>query len=315
MNSKHNWTHQEIQTLFDLPFPELLFKAINTNRDNFNPNIYYKSACLSVKTGACPEDCKYCPQSITAKTDIPKQPMLSLEQVERAVETAQKAHATHFCVVTAGRRLSDIEFQHVLKMITLIKQHGLAACASLGSLSTERVLQLETTGLDCYNHNLDSSPAYYAKIITTRTYQDRLDTLHLLLKSKIKLCCGGIVGMGESVEDRVSWLQQIANLPVHPHAVPLNLFVKMPGIVLENVEEIHPLDFIRTLAVARILMPKSHLVVAAGRQNLTDEAQAFCFLVGANTTYEGAKLAVTDVPTADRNKQLFSLLKITEYTK
>jgi len=307
---RHDWQSAEVQALFDLPFNDLLFKAQSIHRLHFNPNEVQVSTLLSIKTGSCPEDCKYCPQSAHYNTGLEKQRLMEVEAVLKKAQEAKAKGSSRFCMGAAWKNPNKRDMPYVLDMVKGVRAMGLETCMTLGMLDEEQAGQLADAGLDYYNHNLDTSPEFYDKIITTRTYGDRLDTLQNVRDSGMKICSGGIIGMGERKTDRVGLLAQLANLPVHPESVPINMLVKVPGTPMENVEDLDPLDFIRCLAVARILMPKSHVRLSAGREEMSDEMQAMCFLAGANSIFYGECLLTTPNPEAHKDMQLFERLGI-----
>tara|TARA_R110002167_G_scaffold29645_11_gene98899 strand:- start:3199 stop:4263 length:1065 start_codon:yes stop_codon:yes gene_type:complete len=307
---RHDWTADQVQALFELPFNDLLFNAQMVHRQHFDPNQVQVSTLLSIKTGACPEDCAYCPQSSKYCTDLEAERLMKVKQVLREAEAAKAKGATRFCMGAAWRSPRAKDMPYVIEMIQGVKSMGLEACMTLGMLDDKQASDLAEAGLDYYNHNLDTSAEYYGSIITTRTYQDRLDTLQNVRNSGMKVCCGGIMGMGEQLQDRISLLLTLANMPDHPESVPLNMLVKVEGTPLENVEDLEPFDFIRTIAVARILMPKSHVRLSAGRQAMNEQMQALCFMAGANSIFYGEKLLTTDNPETDADRQLFSKLGI-----
>jgi len=307
---RNNWALAEIEALLNRPFNDLLFEAQQIHRANFDPNAVQVSTLLSIKTGACPEDCAYCPQSAHHNTDLEKERLLELEQVLEAASTAKERGATRFCMGAAWRSPHERDFVHVLEMIAGVKGMGLETCVTLGMLSEEQTARLKTAGLDYYNHNLDTSPEFYGEIISTRTYDDRLETLSHVRDAGLKICAGGIIGMGEGAKDRASLLQQLANLPQHPESVPINQLVQVAGTPLDGTERLDPFDFVRTIAVARILMPESHVRLSAGRSEMSDELQALCFMAGANSIFYGEKLLTTDNPESDHDHQLFERLGI-----
>jgi len=307
---RNNWTKQEISSLFNLPFNDLLFKAQSTHRENFNPNQVQVSTLLSIKTGACPEDCGYCSQSARNDAEVERERLLPLDEVIEKASIAKKNGASRFCMGAAWRNPTDKNLDKVIDMVVAVKGLGLETCVTLGMLSNEQSQKLKQAGLDYYNHNLDTSPEYYGDIITTRTYQDRLDTLEYVRNANINVCSGGILGMGETQTDRVSFLQQLANLPKHPESVPMNMLVQVEGTPLHGVEEIEHLDFIRSIAVARIIMPESVVRLSAGRTEMSDETQALCFLAGANSIFYGDRLLTTDNPDENHDQQLFAKLGI-----
>ena len=311
---RHDWSLDEIRTLFDLPFNDLLFQAQTVHRQNFDPNSVQISSLMSIKTGACPEDCGYCPQSAKHDTELEKERLVSLEEVKQAALTAKNNGATRFCMGAAWRNPTDRNLENVIEMISIVKDLGMETCVTLGMLTRQQTQRLKQAGLDYYNHNLDTSPEYYNEIITTRTYQDRLDTLQHVQEENINVCSGGIVGMGENDNDRASLLQQLANLPKHPGSVPINLLVQVKNTPLFGTETLDPLVFIRTIAVARILMPQSAVRLSAGRNDMSDEMQALCFLAGANSIFYGEKLLTTANPNENNDMKLFGRLGIKPQT-
>ena len=307
---RNNWSKQEISALFDLPFNDLLFKAQSIHRENFNPNQVQVSTLLSIKTGACPEDCGYCSQSAKNDAEVERERLLPLDEVIEKASIAKQNGASRFCMGAAWRNPTDKNLDKVIDMVIAVKALGMETCVTLGMLTDEQTQRLKKAGLDYYNHNLDTSPEYYGDIITTRTYQDRLDTLEHVRNANINVCSGGILGMGEKQTDRVSMLQQLANLPKHPESVPMNMLVQIEGTPLHGVDEIESLDFIRSIAVARIMMPKSVVRLSAGRTEMSDETQALCFLAGANSIFYGDRLLTTDNPDENHDMQLFAKLGI-----
>ena len=307
---RHDWTLQEARDLFNLPFNDLLFRAQTVHREHFDPNEVQVSTLLSIKTGACPEDCKYCPQSGHYNTGLDKEKLLEIEKVVAEARAAKDKGASRFCMGAAWRSPSKKDMPYVLDMVKQVKSLGMETCMTLGMLKEEEAQELASAGLDYYNHNLDTSEKYYSHIITTRTYQDRLDTLDNVRKAGMKVCCGGIMGMGEDEDDRGGLLVQLANLPQHPESVPVNMLVKVKGTPLEDVEDLEPFDFIRMLAVARIMMPASHVRLSAGREQMNEQMQALCFFAGANSIFYGEKLLTTSNPEADADMQLFGKLGI-----
>ncbi len=307
---RHDWSLSEIKALFDQPFNDLLFQAQTTHRQHFDPNSVQISSLLSIKTGACPEDCAYCPQSAKYDTELEKERLLPLEEVKQAALNAKNNGATRFCMGAAWRNPTDKNLDNVIEMISLVKDLGMETCVTLGMLTKQQTRRLKQAGLDYYNHNLDTSPEYYKDIITTRTYQDRLDTLQHVQDENINVCCGGIVGMGEAEDDRAGLLQQLANMPKHPESVPINLLVQVENTPLFGTEQLDPLDFVRTIAVARILMPKSAVRLSAGRNDMSDELQALCFHAGANSIFYGEKLLTTPNPEENKDMELFARLGI-----
>ncbi len=305
---RHDWRLDEIQALFALPFNDLLFRAQQVHRAHFDPNAVQVSTLLSIKTGSCPEDCGYCPQSAHHGTDLEKERLLELEQVLAAARVAREQGATRFCMGAAWRSPHERDFVHVLDMIKGVKDLGMETCVTLGMLSDEQAQRLREAGLDYYNHNLDTSPEFYGRIISTRTYEDRLETLGHVRDAGLKVCAGGIIGMGEGPRDRASLLRELANLPQHPESVPINQLVQVEGTPLAGVEAPDPFDFVRTIAVARILMPLSHVRLSAGRAEMSDELQALCFFAGANSIFYGDRLLTTDNPGEDHDQLLFARL-------
>ena len=307
--TRHNWTREEILHLLDMPFNNLLYRAHQTHRLHHDPNNIQISTLLSVKTGACPEDCAYCPQSAHYKTTVKPERLMPLEEVVAAARRAKQAGAQRFCIGAAWRQPTDRNLEQVIKMVQAIKTLGLETCATLGMLSKQQALRLRACGLDYYNHNLDTSPEFYGSIITTRTYQQRLDTLENVRKANIKVCSGGILGMNESREDRAGLLQQLANLPQHPESVPINLLVQIEGTPLyRNAADLDPLEFVRIIAVSRLLMPRSWVRLSAGREDMSDEMQALCFFAGANSIFYGEKLLTAPNSGTDRDHRLFERL-------
>lgn len=293
---RHDWTTQEVQDLFDLPFADLIVQAQWAHRAHFDANQVQLSTLLSIKTGACPEDCAYCPQSNRYDTSVETESLLELEKVREAAQRAKTAGATRFCMGAAWRSPKDRDLEKVIDMIIAVKEEGLETCVTLGMLTAEQAKRLADAGLDYYNHNLDTSPEYYQEIITTRTYQDRLDTLGHVRDLGMKTCCGGIVGMGEKPIDRVEMLRALANLPEHPQSVPINNLVRVEGTPLAATEAIDPIDFARTIAVAKIMMAASYIRLSAGRETMDESTQALCFLAGANSIFFGDKLLTTPNP-------------------
>jgi biotin synthase len=312
---RNNWSKQEISDLFNSPFNDLLFQAQSTHRQNFDPNQVQVSTLLSIKTGACPEDCGYCSQSAKNDAAVERERLLPLDEVIEKAQLAKSNGASRFCMGAAWRNPTDKNLDKVIDMIIAVKNIGLESCVTLGMLTEPQTLRLKDAGLDYYNHNLDTSPEYYGDVITTRTYDDRLDTLQHVRDAGINVCSGGIVGMGEQQSDRISLLQQLANLPKHPESVPINMLVQVEGTPLHGVDELEPLEFIRTIAVARILMPESVVRLSAGRTEMSDETQALCFLAGANSIFYGDKLLTTDNPDENHDQLLFKKLGINVETK
>jgi biotin synthase len=297
-----------VEALFALPFMDLMFHAQRVHREHQVPNTVQMSTLLSIKTGACPEDCKYCPQSVHYDTGLDRETLLEVAAVREAAERAKAAGATRFCMGAAYRAPKAKDIAIISEMIREVRAAGLETCATLGMLKPDQAQQLKDAGLDYYNHNLDTSPEYYGEIITTRTYQDRLDTLGAVREAGLKVCCGGIVGMGETVTDRAQLLRTLANLPEHPESVPINQLVQVPGTPLHGKAGVDPFDFVRTIAVARLLMPAAHVRLSAGREGMSDEVQALCFLAGANSIFYGEKLLTTGNPDVVRDQELFARL-------
>lgn len=310
MMSNPLWTVEKTMQLFQLPFMDLLFQAQQIHRQHFDANQMQISMLLSIKTGACPEDCKYCPQSIHHQTGLKKEKLLATEQVINAAHQAKQAGATRFCMGAAWRNPHQRDMPYLLDMIKAVKSLDMEACMTLGMLSQEQAQQLAKAGLDYYNHNLDTSPEYYPNIITTRTYQDRLQTLDYVRQAGIKVCSGGIVGLGEQVNDRAGLLVQLANLPTPPESVPINMLIKVKGTPLEENQEVDPFEFIKTIAIARIMMPTSYIRLAAGREKMNDQTQAFCFMAGANSIFYGCKLLTSANAAEDHDQQLLKKLGI-----
>jgi len=305
---RHDWQREEVQVLFDLPLNDLLYQAQTIHRQNFDANAIQLSTLLNIKTGACAEDCSYCSQSVVHDTSLKVEPLMDEAAVMESAREAKKNGASRFCMGAAWRSPTPKGFERILEIINGVKSLGLETCATLGMLNSEQAVQLKQAGLDYYNHNLDTSAEYYDKVITTRTFQDRLDTLSFVRDAGMKVCCGGIVGMGEEQTDRVGLLMTLANLEHHPESVPVNLLVKIEGTPLADTAELDVFEFIRCIAVARILMPASLVRLSAGRQSLSDEAQAMCFLAGANSIFYGERLLTTDNPEADADRLLFDRL-------
>ena len=292
----------------DYPFNDLLFQAQTVHRAHFDPNEVQISTLLSIKTGGCPEDCADCPQSAHFDTGLTSQKLMSKDVVLAEAERAKSAGASRFCMGAAWRAPRDSDVEEVAELVAGVKALGLETCATLGMLTQSQAQRLKQAGLDYYNHNLDTSESYYDQIITTRTYQDRLDTLARVREAGIHVCCGGILGMGEAVDDHAAMLRTLANLPVHPESVPINMLVRVEGTPLANAQPLDPLDFVRTIAVARIMMPTSFVRLSAGREAMSEELQALCFLAGANSIFFGEKLLTTPNPTTHSDQRLFERL-------
>ncbi|MGB8618064.1 MAG: biotin synthase BioB, partial [Pseudolabrys sp.] len=303
-----DWTREEVRSLFALPFPELIFRAAQIHRENFDPSEVQISTLLSIKTGGCPEDCAYCPQSAKFETGVKAEKLMDLETVLAEARAAKAGGASRFCMGAAWRSPKDRDLDKVCDMVEGVKALGMETCVTLGMLTGEQARQLKTCGLDYYNHNLDTSPEFYGEIITTRAYQDRLDTLEHVRAAGINVCCGGIVGMGEKLEDRVGMIATLASLATHPESVPINMLVRVEGTPLADTGTLDPLDFVRTIAVARITMPSSMVRLSAGREDMSEETQALCFLAGANSIFYGPKLLTTPNPGRDRDMALLDKL-------
>ncbi|MEN9597295.1 MAG: biotin synthase BioB [Methylococcaceae bacterium] len=305
---RHDWQADEVLALYALPFNDLLFKAQTIHRENFNPNEVQISSLLSIKTGSCSEDCGYCPQSARYESGLKSEPLMAISDVLDAAAQAKSQGATRFCMGAAWRKPKDSDIERVVEMVQGVKALGMETCVTLGMLTDDQTTRLKEGGLDYYNHNLDTSEEYYSEVITTRTYQDRLDTLERVRNSGMNVCCGGIVGMGESDLDRANLLIQLANMPKHPESVPVNMLVQVEGTPLMGTEQLDPLMFVRTIAVAKIMMPKSRVRLSAGRNEMSDEMQALCFFAGANSIFYGDKLLTTDNPMTNHDLRLFDRL-------
>ncbi len=307
-NIRHNWQINEVLELFAMPFMELLFKAATMHRQYFNPAEIQVSTLLSIKTGSCPEDCKYCPQSAHYNTGLKKEALMDVSAVITAAKAAKESGASRFCMGAAWREVNDRDMPALSEMIGEVKALGLETCVTLGMADQAKLEKLKDSGLDYYNHNIDTSPEYYSNIITTRTFDDRLQTLENIRNAGLKTCCGGIVGMGEDETDRAKMLQTLANLAKHPESVPINLLVKVAGTPMASQDALEPLDFVRTIAVARIMLPESFVRLSAGRESMSDELQALCFMAGANSIFYGEKLLTTTNPAKDKDMQLLASL-------
>ena len=305
---RHDWTREETLALFDLPFPELLHRASVVHRERFDPTEVQVSTLLSIKTGGCPEDCAYCPQSARYSTGLKAEKLMALDDVIAKAAAAKAAGATRFCMGAAWRSPKDKDVAEVAKMVGAVKAMGLETCATLGMLKPEQAASLKVAGLDYYNHNLDTAPEFYGDVIKTREYQDRLDTLEAVRTAGLKTCCGGIVGMGETREQRAGLLQTLANLPEHPGSVPINRLVQVEGTPLHGTALLDPFEFVRTIAVARLMMPASMVRLSAGRNEMNEELQALCFLAGANSIFYGEKLLTTGNPDVEADQALFARL-------
>ena len=307
---RHDWSIEDITALFEMPFNDLLFEAQTIHRKNFDANAVQVSTLLSIKTGKCSEDCGYCPQSARYDTELENEPLMPLDEVIAAAKVAKDNGSSRFCMGAAWRNPKDKDLAPVIKMIKEVKAMGMESCVTLGMLTDDQTEELKEAGLDYYNHNLDTSPEYYGEVITTRTYQDRLDTIERVRNAGMNVCCGGIVGMGESRRDRVGLFQELGNQPQHPESVPINMLVRVAGTPMENGSDLDPLEFIRSVAVARVMMPKSYVRLSAGREKMSDEMQAMCFFAGANSIFYGDKLLTTPNPGTNDDMQLFKRLGI-----
>ena len=305
---RNNWTVAEVTALYEMPFNDLLFQAQGVHREFFNPHEVQISTLLSIKTGACPEDCSYCPQSVRFDTNVNEEPLLDCRVVIENAKAAKAKGATRFCMGAAYRSPKPKQVKQIAEMIKAVNDLGMETCATLGMLTPEAATELKDAGLDYYNHNLDSSERFYKEIITTRTFQHRLDTLKNVRDVGMKICCGGIIGMGEEDQDRIELLHTLATMPEHPGSVPINQLVAVEGTPLEGVAKVDGIDFVRTIAVARILMPATHVRLSAGRTEMSDETQAMCFFAGANSIFYGEKLLTTDNPDADKDLALMKRL-------
>lgn len=305
---RHDWTREQVLALFDLPFPELVFRAATVHREHFDPAQVQVSTLLSVKTGGCPEDCAYCPQAARYNTGVDATKLMDTESVLEKARAAKAAGASRFCMGAAWRSPKDRDIPKVAEMIREVKALGLETCATLGMLSAPQAKSLREAGLDYYNHNLDTAPEFYGDIIKTREYQDRLDTLEHVRDVGMKTCCGGIVGMGETRDQRAGLLQALANLPAHPDSVPINRLVQVQGTPLAGTALLDPFEFVRTIAVARIMMPASMVRLSAGRAEMSEELQAMCFVAGANSIFYGEKLLTTGNPDVEADQALFARL-------
>ncbi len=312
MTIRHDWQHEEIAALMDRPFIDLVHRAQTLHRQHFDPNAIQVSTLMSIKTGRCPEDCAYCPQSSRYDTGLEPTGLAAVEEVLAQAHRARDAGASRFCMGAAWRSPKDRDLPALLAMIEGVRALGMETCMTLGMLSGAQAQRLAQAGLDYYNHNLDTSPGYYGEIISTRSYQDRLDTLERVRAAGMKVCCGGIVGMGETPGDRIGLLQQLANLPDHPESVPINLLVRVEGTPLADTEDLDPFDFLRCIAVARILMPASWIRLSAGREQMNDQTQALAFLAGANSIFYGDRLLTTANPQHEQDRRLFARLGLTE---
>ena len=305
---RHDWTRPEVRALLDLPFPELLYRAQTVHRQNFDPCAVQISALLSIKTGGCPEDCAYCPQSVHQDCTVAATRLMRVEAVLEEARAARAAGATRFCMGAAWRAPKDRDLDEICAIVEGVKSLGLETCATLGMLTRPQAERLKDAGLDYYNHNLDTSPEHYGKIITTRTYEDRLETLEHVREVGMHVCCGGIVGLGEDADDQAGLLVALATLPQHPDSVPINMLVRVAGTKLAEGAPVDPITFVRIIAVARIIMPRSFVRLAAGREHMSDELHALCFLAGVNSIFYGARLLTTPNAEASRDAALLERL-------
>lgn len=308
---RHNWTREEADELYSQPFNDLLFQAHSVHRKYFDPNQVQRSKLLSIKTGGCAEDCAYCSQSARNGATLPASKLMEVEKVLSEARKAKEAGATRYCMGAAWRSPKDRDMQTIEAMVKGVKAMGMETCMTLGMLEDDQVLRLKDAGLDYYNHNIDTSERYYSEIITTRTFADRINTLNRVREAGIKVCSGGIVGMGERQMDRVDMLLTLANLDEHPDSVPINMLIPISNTPLADVEKLDPIEFVRTVALARLLMPKSHVRLSAGRTDMSDEMQAMCFFAGANSIFVGDTLLTAENPGEDKDAALFSKLGIT----
>jgi biotin synthase len=305
---RHDWSLAEVEALFALPFADLLYHAQRVHRRYFDPNEVQISTLLSIKTGACPEDCAYCSQSVRFATGVAAEPLMSVDDVLANARAAKASGATRFCMGAAYRSPKPKQLAQIVEMVKGVRSLGMETCVTLGMLTPAQARELKDAGLDYYNHNLDTSEQHYAKVVTTRTYQDRLDTLAAVRDAGINVCCGGILGLGEGEGDRVRLLHTLATLTPHPESVPINQLVQVPGTPLHGAEKPQPFEFVRVIAVARLLMPQAHVRLSAGRTEMSEETQALCFLAGANSIFYGDKLLTTDNPAMERDRQLLAKL-------
>ena len=307
---RHDWTSKETLNLLRQPFNDLVHSAQRIHRQNFDPNKVQLSTLMNIKTGGCPEDCAYCPQSARYQTGVRAEKLATIEEVVSQASLAKNKGASRFCMGAAWRQPKQKDLDSVVSMIKVIKDMNMESCVTLGMLSSDQARQLKDAGLDYYNHNIDSSPEYYTKIISTRDYNERLATLDNVREAGIRVCCGGIIGMGESSEDRAGFLLTLANMPSHPESVPINMLVKVEGTPLNDAEAADPIEFVRIIAAARIMMPRSYIRLSAGRNDMSDEMQALCYLAGANSIFYGEKLLTTDNPQLNQDRQLLERLGI-----
>ncbi|CAL4321123.1 biotin synthase BioB [Buchnera aphidicola] len=312
---KKHWTLKETKKLFNKPFFDLIYQAQTVHRKNFDPNEIQISTLLSIKTGACPEDCKYCPQSARYKTNLKKEPLLKEEEILKAAQKAKKSGANRFCMGAAWKNPKDKNIPYLQKIIKKVKKMGLETCMTLGELTQKQANQLYEAGLNFYNHNIDTSENFYSKIISTRTYQSRLKTLKRIRKSGMKICSGGIIGLGEKKKDRLEFLIELANLSQPPESIPINLLVKVPGTPLENNKKVNKFDFIKIISLTRIMIPKSYIRLSAGREKMDFQTQAMCFMAGANSIFYGCKLLTTKNQSEKKDIKLFKMLNLKKQKK
>jgi biotin synthase len=312
---RFDWDRGDIRSLFQLPFMDLIHLAQSVHRANFDPNKIQLSTLMSIKTGSCPEDCKYCPQSGHYNTGLETEQLAELEKVREMAQAAKDGGATRFCMGAAWKHPSEKDFLKVLGMVKIVKDLEMETCMTLGALNSSQSQALAESGLDYYTHNLDTSPEFYGNVISTRSFEDRLQTIENVRDAGIKVCCGGILGMGEEEEDRVGLLQQLAKLSPHPESVPINMLVKVKGTPLANEDDIDAFEFIKTVAVARIIMPRSYVRLSAGRTEMSEQTQALCFLAGANSIFYGEKLLTTDLPQESEDLALFKKLGLNTQSK
>jgi biotin synthase len=315
MSGTKQWTMSEAEQIFYQPFNDLLFQAQSIHRQHFNPNQIQISTLLSIKTGSCPENCAYCPQSAHYQTGLQKDPLMEIDEVVDAAKRAKAAGSTRFCMGAAWRGPNQKDLDVVCDMVKAVKSVGMETCVTLGLLKDGQAEQLKHAGLDFYNHNVDTSENYYQKIISTRTFDDRIDTLKKVRESGVKVCCGGILGMGETNKDRIHMLVALANMEDPPESVPINQLIKIPGTPLSDVPDVDSIEFVRTIALARVLMPSSYIRLSAGREQMSTEMQALCFMAGANSIFYGEKLLTADNPNPEKDNELFSRLGLSKETQ
>ncbi|CAL4322576.1 Biotin synthase [Buchnera aphidicola (Protaphis terricola)] len=313
---KQKWTLKNTKILFNKPFFDLIFEAQKKHRKYFNPNKIQISTLLSIKTGACPEDCKYCPQSARYKTELKKNKLLELDKILKSAKYAKESGSTRFCMGAAWKHPNEKDIPYLEKIIKEIKKMGMETCMTLGTINNIQAKKLSKAGLDFYNHNLDTSSNFYKNIVTTRTYEERLNTLKIVRNAGMKICTGGIIGLGEKIQDRMELLMELSNLDIQPESVPINMLVKVPGTPMENNIDVDPFDFIRVIAATRIMLPKSYIRLSAGRNNMNDQTQAMCFMAGANSIFYGCKLLTAKNPKEINDLNLFKKLNLSpEYSK